>query len=550
MCIALACAALLPRDARAQTDWPTFGGGPQHTGYNATETTLSVQNASSLATIWTHDLGGPIWMQPTFLSNVRTSRGGFDVVYAGTLYGDMYALYAATGAVLWHRTLGAYQNTCDDFSVSGNIIGVLDTATIDRAHNRLFVVDGTGFLHALDIATGAEQAGYPLQVVDPPDAGQIFSYGSPTYDAKTGFLYISLAGACDQPPYHGEVVQVAANTPSVANRWYSTGVDGPSGGGVWGPGGVSLSPDGTAIYALTGNALADPEDPPYADYLVKLNQSLTVVAADGPPIAGTDEDFGATPLMFQPTGCPPLLAAMNKSGALFVYNASSNATIGAGPLQRIQVAGQEYSSMGSFIGIPAYDPVLQRVFLGNPSDGTYAHGLLAFNVTAACTLSLAWEKQVGLDNVPFDNPMIPPVVANGVVYYADGDASQVFAFNELTGQQIWNSGTLIAGGIFAAPTVANGHLFVSGSYTNTLYAFGPGGTKLPNNPSPQYDSHGNAIVQSAATAATAAAPPAVMPAAPLAPPVAQVVAPAAPQAPPRAPLVVAPKAPKAPASPG
>lgn len=469
----------LATPAHAQTDWTTFGFGPQHMGYNPNETVLSVQNVSTLGTKWTRDVGGPILTQPTFLSKVTTSAGQIDLVYVATLYGDVYALNAGSGATVWHKALGAVQTGCNDFSAAGDNVGVLDTATIDRAHNRLFVVSGDGKLHALNIATGSELAGYPLQVVDSGNAGRLFSYGSPTYDASQSLLYVALASACDFTPYHGEVVQVAtATTPSVTHRFFVTGQNGPSGGGIWGPGGVSLSPDGSLIYALTGNALTTPENPPYADSLVRLTRTLSVSASNTPPLSGSDVDFGATPLLYQPIGCPVSLAAMNKTGALLIYNRGS---INSGPTQRIQITGTDSLSEGDFIGVPAFDPGRNRMFLGSPSDAasTYKHGLIALKISSTCVASLAWQAQVGLNNVSYNNPAIPPTVANGVVYFADGDDSKLFAFNADTGQQLWNSGSLVNGGIFAAPTVVNGRVYVSGYTTHMVYALGLNGTPVP-----------------------------------------------------------------------
>lgn len=218
----------------------------------------------------------------------------------------------------------------------------------------------------------------------------------------------------------------------------------------------------------------------YAEHVVSLTTALAVYTAAGPAVPGVDVDFGATPTLFQAPGCPPQLAAMNKSGALFVYDRT--AAMNTGPRQRIQITGTQYTDNGNFVGEPAYDPGRNRMFFGSPSDAsaTYKHGLIAMNEGANCQVSLAWQQQVGLNNVSYNNPVIPPTIANGVVYYADGDASRLFAFNADTGARLWNSGTLIAGGIFAAPTVVNGHVYVSGYTDHTVWAFGLNGAALPN----------------------------------------------------------------------
>ena len=413
-------AVVMSFSARAQTDWSTFGFDAQRTGYNPNETALSAQNVSTLAPIWSKDIGGPILTQPTLLQGVATFRGSFDVLYAATLYGDVYAMYASTGATLWHQRVAAVQTYCDDFAQSGGYVGVIGTPTFDRANNRMFLVAGDGNLHALDIATGSELPGWPIQVVDLSNTGRLFVYGSPTYDANTSLLYIGLASACDFAPYHGQVVQVAtgSSTPVVQARWLTTGENGPDGGGVWGPGGVSITSDGRNVFVLTGNTLVAPYRQPYAEYVVKLTQTLDIAAANWPHINGFDLDFGATPLLFQAPGCPPELAAMNKSGALFLYDRSSDATINAGPLQRIQITGTQYGASGNFVGVPAYDPGRQMIYLGSPSDAaaTYTHGLIALNILPSCQASLAWQAQVGLNNVDYNNPAIPATVANGVVY--------------------------------------------------------------------------------------------------------------------------------------
>jgi outer membrane protein assembly factor BamB len=164
-----------------------------------------------------------------------------------------------------------------------------------------------------------------------------------------------------------------------------------------------------------------------------------------------------------------MLAAMQKTGKLFIYNRTA---IGSGPMQTIQVTVG--SSSGNFIGLPAYNPVLKQIYLGSPTDsggGPYKHGLIAMSVQANCSLSLAWQTQVGLNASSYDNPMIPPTVANGVVYYADGDLNEVFAFNAQNGNVLWRFSPVQSHGIFAAPTVVNGQVFV-GAFDHQLYAFG------------------------------------------------------------------------------
>ena len=71
-------------------------------------------------------------------------------------------------------------------------------------------------------------------------------------------------------------------------------------------------------------------------------------------------------------------------------------------------------------------------------------------------------------------PSPDPMVADGVVYYATPDGT-AYAYNESTGDELWNSGTTIAQGIAASPMVANGVLYVAtfgADAHGTLFAFG------------------------------------------------------------------------------
>ncbi len=228
---------------------------------------------------------------------------------------------------------------------------------------------------------------------------------------------------------------------------------------------MAIDPATTDVFTATGNALAANEHMKNAEHVVELSSSLHVLGTNYPGLTGGDVDFGATPILFQPPGCPSQVAAKNKSGVLVVY---TRGQVSAGPTQRLQVGNV---NDWQFNGIPAWDPATNLMYIGNSSDsdqGTYKHGMVALKVNADCTLSLAWQQTVG----PNFASVSPPTVANGVVYYGDGLDNQEFAFDAVTGQQLWNSGSTITGGLYAAPIVVNGKLYV-GSWDHVFYAFAP-----------------------------------------------------------------------------
>lgn len=469
-----ACAILGAFGSAARADWLTMGFDVAHTGFNPAETALGVATAPALRQQWARNLGAPILTQPTVARGVSTAYGPLDLVYAGTQTGLLAALNAATGAPIWQVKLPALQTQCDDFAATGGLVGLIATPTLDRAGNRAFVAGADGRLHALDLGTGREQPGWPVTLTDPLNAGpRTFVYGSPTLNPGLGLLYLTTASACDFAPYHGEIIAVSLAAPAVVARFVVTGASGPDGGGIWGPGGVSL--DAGNVYAATGNAIGPNEGVPYGNAIVKLPPDLSgVVASHTPSLTGFDVDFGATPTLMQRDSCPPQLAALNKSGALFLYDRTT-AALAAGPRQRLQLAPVPADNAGSLIGSPAYDPGRARLFVPNPADdgsGRFSHGLLAFDLRPDCTLALAWQAPAGL-NAAEENPVVPPTVANGVVYYASGGGSTLNAFAADSGALLWSSGKSIGGGLLTAPTVEGGQLFLAGYGDGTLRAFAP-----------------------------------------------------------------------------
>ena len=461
---AVALVAVAAPTARAGTDWTTFGFDAQRTGFNPQEKTLGTGNVDKLKEAWTADLGGPSLTEPTVATGVAL-QGGRDLVYAGTLKGDLLAVDRLTGRQVWRTHLASLKTSCDDFP--GGTVGVLDTPTLDRSRHAVYAAAADGKLHALDEATGAERSGWPVTIV--ANSKVDFVYGSPTLLGSS--VYVETASVCDHGPYHGQAARVSlSGAPRVTARWFSVGGSGkPYGGGIWGAGGVSS--DGSALYAATGNAIPySHENAGLAERVVRLSSALKVQASNFPNVSGFDVDFGATPLLYRNKAC---LAAMNKSGALFVYDPDR---IGDGPKQRIQVGDASLGDGGNFIGLPAYDPDHDLVLVNlttDSSDGPYKSGLVAFSAAPDCTLSFVWQHALpGKATEAVQYPSIPPTVANGVVYVVRSNSSRLYALDTEKRTVLWDSGSSLKGGVYVSAAVANGQLLAV-DYAGKLHAFAP-----------------------------------------------------------------------------
>lgn len=437
-------------------DWPTFGFNVQRTGENPFESTITASTVAGLQMHWAFDLGAVTVMQPVLAAGVIVQGIPKDLVYMGSEHGDLYAIDASSGSLVWQRNLGSQLTGCPD--MPDNIFGVSGSPFIDRATSRMFVVGGDGNMYALDLATGAIRSGWPVPVTTDP--AHEHNYGG--VNVFNGVAYAEIASYCDGVPYHGRVVAINIKNKTV-RAFYPAGQR-INGGGIWGPGGVSIDPITGHVFTATGNALTDPENFRFSNSVLELSPALHVLGYNYPGLVGGDVDFGATPILYQPPGCAPMVAAKNKTGVLVAYERGN---VSAGPAQRLQIADL---TGGQFNGIPAWSDSTHLLYIGNSSDSNsdvYKHGMVALSVDVNCQLNLAWQTITGLN---FE-VVSPPTVAGGVVYYGTGADRQLLAFDALTGTQLWSSGSTILGSVYAAPMIVNGQVFV-GAWDNKLYAFG------------------------------------------------------------------------------
>lgn len=446
-----------PTGAAAGSDWPTYGFNLHRTGESTAEKTIGVANAATLHKLWSLELGGVIVGQAMVAAGVVIAGKAHDVVYVGDEQGHFVAVDEHTGKVLWKHKLPTKTIAgCGD--IEDGVFGIGGAATLDRATNTVYIAAGDGAVHAYDLATGAEQAGWPVTGVFDPK--HTTSYGAITADPAWRSLYVQSAGHCDFAPYRGGLTQVSIAKHKVVKVFRPSGTF--DGGGIWGPGGASYDRATHHLFVATGNALANPESFGQSDQVVELDKKLAVVGSNYPGLTGNDVDFGATPILYKAPGCPLQVSAENKSGVLVTYTAGA---LSAGPTQRIQVADLNDET---FIGMPAYSASRHMLYVASSSDSeSYTRGLVAFTIGADCRLTATWNQTLG----PNKTPMSPPTVANGVVYFGDGYGGVVHALDATTGQPLWDSGNQLGGSVYAAPTVVNGELLV-GTWGGRLVAFG------------------------------------------------------------------------------
>ena len=204
--------------------------------------------------------------------------------------------------------------------------GYSSTGVINLDEGLIYAISADGWLHALSLATGVERPGWPIAMTVPRNQVE-YVWGG--LRILNGRLYLGVASYCDAPD---------ANNVAAEGRLVSINLDNPTDvatfdpvpgygnlGGIWSwCGGISVEPGGSFIYTGVGNSYVldnscgcYTDTAGYGDSMLKLTAGLQVVAANRPAAIDptADDDFGASPVLFQPPGCRPTRPPTTRSGS-------------------------------------------------------------------------------------------------------------------------------------------------------------------------------------------------------------------------------------------
>ena len=236
------------------TDVVTYKNDPARTGQNLTESVLTPSNvnASHFGLLRMLAADGNVDATPLYLSGLTVQGATHNVVFIATESDSVYAYDSDSGVLLWHVSLLGSGETVDDLPSYGcqqvaPTIGITATPVIDRsagAHGIIYLVAMSRSsaantyhqrLHALDVTSGAELLGGPVEIAAGfPTLGGTTVFDPAQYVERAallllnGTLYTSWTSHCDIPPYSGWIIAYSASTLGLAAVLNVA----PNGGGV------------------------------------------------------------------------------------------------------------------------------------------------------------------------------------------------------------------------------------------------------------------------------------------------------------------------------
>lgn len=371
----------------------TYHNDAARTGLNPSETILTPRNvnSSTFGLLKILPVTGNVDAEPLYVSGLTINGASHNVLFVATEHDLLYAFDADTFAQLWAtpQLLSPGETTSDDHNCPQITpeIGITSTPVIDLgagAQGTIFLVamskDSSGNyhhrLHALDLSTGAEQSGSPVEISATfPKSGGTVAFDPSLYAERSGLLlmngaiYMGWTSHCDQGAYTGWVMAYSESTlrqNSVINLT-------PNGseGSIW-MAGAGLAADSSGnIYFLDANGTFDttlnpngfPTNGDFGNAFMKLSTAGGRLAvADYFAMHNTvaesnaDQDLGSGGALVLPD-------LQDTSGATY------HLAVGAGKDSIIYVVNRD--SMGKFN--PSNDnAIYQEVIAGGLGNGVFA----------------------------------------------------------------------------------------------------------------------------------------------------------------------------------
>ena len=413
-----------PPPAPAPGDWPTFGHDSTRSG-----AATGVPSPGTPSVGWRRALDGAVYAQPLIIG----SR-----VIAATENGSLYALNAATGAVIWRTHIADAVSSSDLPCGDISPLGITGTPVYDRASGRVFAVTETsGGEHVL---AGISLASGQIEVqreIEAPRGDKIATQERTALALYGGRVYVGFGGLFgDCGNYVGSVVSAATTGQGPVSSW---SVPTSRQGGIWGTGGVVVSGSRLLVSAGNGAAVSSGSGYDGSDSVTALSPELTRLDYFAPSNWADDNandlDLGSmTPVL---AGGYVFIAG--KRGTGYVLRAAHLGGIGGQVAQLNLCVGWGTAAVsGNTVFVPCRDGAMRELIVG--SDGTPHPGWTAGAAGSQGT----------------------PATGGGAVWAVDSAAGVLYALNPSTGA-VRASIKIGPAPHFAAPSLSGSRAYVGTS---------------------------------------------------------------------------------------
>ncbi len=487
----------------------TYHNDNARTGQDLNEAILTPLNVNTslFGKVGFLPVTGMVFAEPLYVPNMNILGAVRNVVFVVTEHDLVYAFDADTFVQLWQvSVLGPDEKPSDDrdcHAVSPEI-GITSTPVIDLKtgpHGTIFLVaasmDENGKyyqrLHALDLATGAEQGGGPttIQATVPSNAGPV------TFDPTShlqrsalllldGTIYVAWTSHCDYSAYYGWVMGYSESSLQQVSV-FNTAPNGYA-DSIWMSGAGPAADESGAIYFVTANGAFDttldangfPIGGDYGNAFLKVStDGDTMSVADYFSVYNTvaesmiDLDLGAGGVLLLPDlqdGAGKtwqLAVGAGKDANIYVVNRDSMGKFNPDNNNAIYQEIDNVLSYGSY-GMPAY--FNNTVYYGGANDY-----LKAFTISDAKLLPQPTSQSSTTYGYPGTTPSVSADGnSNGIVWTVERGATvdgvhpgvlHAYDATDLS-KELYNSGQSngrdqFVGGKFITPMIAHGKVYVA-----------------------------------------------------------------------------------------
>src|SRR5215831_6432467 len=253
-------------NALAQVSVVTQHNDLARTGQNLSETVLTPSNVNvnQFGLLFKTGVDNQVYAQPLVVANVSIGGGTHNVVYVATTNNSVYAFDADNGTQYWHVNLGTpisnanYGSGCVD--INGNA-GIVGTPVIDPTSGTLYVVNSLNsagvfsfMLHALDISTGTDKTGSPVQITN-TGFSALAQNQRAALALSNGNVLVPFSSHCDMGTYHGFLF--AYNAATLAKGAVFNASPSGNGNSLWMSGQGPVVDSSNNIYFGTSNGTWD-----------------------------------------------------------------------------------------------------------------------------------------------------------------------------------------------------------------------------------------------------------------------------------------------------